>query len=170
LISQLQPLHLALAVLASGVAFTVLWYVDHRTHLAIWRRDIGDGELRTHRMILYASWVLLGGLVLAAWAPGLALPLVIGAWLTRTLHEGLDEVKWHGRCSERETLVHLGMWISVHAGTAALFIWAFYFRYRGLGELPVIVWLGFGAVFVAMTWIGQRELVGYREEREARPA
>ncbi len=165
LVDTVTPRELAVAVLVSGLLFSILWYLDHKTHLAIWKRDITDGELRTHRMILYASYVLLGSLVLLAWLPGLALPLFIGAFVTRTLHEGIDELRWHGRCSERETLIHLGMWISVHAGTAALFVWGWFFRYDGIADLPLWMWGGYAAVFVAMSVIGRRELLDYREER-----
>lgn len=165
-LANVTPNQLAVAVLLSGMSFVALWYLDHKTHLTIWKRDITDGELMTHRMILYASYVLLGSLVLMAWLPGLALPLFVGAWVTRTLHEGIDELRWHGRCTERETLIHLGMWVSVHMGTAAMFGWAWFFRYEGIQSLPFWMYPGFALTVGGMMVIGRRELLDYRGPRD----
>jgi hypothetical protein len=169
-LSDVTPEQLSLTVLLSGISFSALWYLDHRTHERIWENEISDGELRTHRMILYASWVLLGSLVLMAWWPGIALPMFIGAFVTRTLHEGIDELRWHVRCTERETLIHLGMWICVHTGTAAMFLWAWVHRYAGLADLPLWIWIGYGVILVAISAIGHREVVGYRTRTQPRAA
>lgn len=162
------PTALAIVVAVCGVVFTVLWYLDHRTHLAIWRADITDGELRTHRLILYASYVLQASLVLMAWSPWLALPLFVGAWITRTVHEAIDEFHWHlPRCTERESLIHLGMWVTIHAGTTAMFLWGFCYRYEGIVALPTPILVVFGVVFVAMGAIGRRELFDYGARQPA---
>jgi hypothetical protein len=161
-----SPVELAIVVAISGVLFTVLWYFDHRTHLAIWQRDITDGELRTHRLILYASYALQASLVLMAWSPWIALPLFLGAWITRTVHEAIDEFHWHlPRCTEREALIHLGMWITIHAGTTAMFIWGFFYRFEGILGLPKPILVVFGAVFVAMGAIGRSELFEYTDRK-----
>lgn len=165
------PLELGIAIAVSGVLFTVLWFFDHRTHLAIWKRDITDGELRTHRMILYASYALQASLVLMAFSPWLALPLFVGAWITRTVHETIDEIHWHlPRCTERETMIHLGMWITIHAGTTAMFIWGFFYRFAGIFDLPRPVLAIFGAVFLAMGAIGRSELFDYTDRNAQEPA
>ena len=81
-------LSLAVAVLGSGLVFCALWWLDHKTHEAIWRADILDGELRTHRLILFASWGLLGSLVLMGFNRWVALPLFVGCLVTyRSPHD-----------------------------------------------------------------------------------
>lgn len=146
-----------------GLLFGVLWFIDHRTHMQIWQKDITDGELRTHRMILYASYGLMFSLLLMAWVSWLALPLFIGCWVTRTLHETLDELHWHlPRCSEFETMVHLGMWICIHAGTFITFTWGFFFQYRGFADLPVWIHALFGLIFASYSYIGHHEIFAYK--------
>jgi hypothetical protein len=120
-------------------------------------------------MILYSSWVLLASLVAMAWWPGIALPVFAAALVTRLVHEGIDELRWHVRCDERETLIHLGMWICVHTGTAAMFLWAWLHRYAGLADLPIWMWIGLAFVAVGMTAIGHREVIGYRVRSVAPP-
>jgi hypothetical protein len=106
-----------------------------------------------------------------AWSPWAALPLFIGCWFTRTLHEFLDELHWHlPRCSERETLIHLGMWITIHAGTAVTFIWAFFLQYKGFAGLPVWMHVSFAALFGVFSWIGHHEIFAYIDRGPVRQA
>lgn len=166
-LEAISPTYLATAIFISGAVFVSLWYLDHRTHKEIWKKDITDGELRTHRMILYASYGLMACLLLLAWFPLEVLPFLIACWITRTLHETLDELHWHlPRCTERETLIHLGMWITIHAGTLLTFYWGFFLHYRGFTELPVVLYVGLGLVFAAMMWTGHHEINNYKEGRE----
>lgn len=165
-IESIPSAHFAYAMIFFGVVFGVFWYFDHKTHLAIWKKDITDGELRTHRMIMYASYVLMLSLLLMTWWPGLALFLFIGAWITRTLHEFLDEINWHlPRCSEKETLIHMVMWISIHAGTAVTFSWGFFRQYDGFAELGWPIHATFILVFLGYSYIGNREVMDYRGGR-----
>lgn len=162
-LKHFTPLQFALGMILFGIPFAALWYLDHRTHLRIWKKDITDGELRTHRMILYASYGLMFSLLLMAWAPWLALPLFIGCWVTRTLHETMDEMFWHlPRCSESETLIHLGMWICIHSGIAVTFIWGFFFQYEGFAALPIWVHGLFVLIFLIYTYIGHHEIFDYK--------
>ncbi len=163
-LSEVPPLYFALGMIAFGTGFGILWYIDHKTHLRIWQKDITDGELRTHRMILYSSYGLMFSLLLMAWLPWLALPLFIGCWVTRTLHEALDEMFWHlSRCTEFETLVHLGMWICIHTGTVITFIWGFFFQYQGFAQLPWLVHGCFAIIFIGYSYIGHHEIFDYKE-------
>ncbi len=153
----------AIVILVTGALFAAFWYLDHLTHLEIWRQDITDGELKTHRMILYASYALMLSLGIFAISPWLGLPIFVGAWITRTLHETIDEFKWHlPRCTERETLIHLVMWITIHAGTAATFLWGFFWQYEGFGELSIFYRLGFAVLFVLYSVVGHLELTSYK--------
>ncbi len=166
-IQQIPAFQYSMGIILFGSIFGVLWFVDHRTHLMIWQKDISDGELRTHRMILYASYGLMFSLLLMAWFPILALPLFIGCWVTRTLHETMDEMFWHlPRCSEFETLVHLGMWICIHAGTFTVFIWGFFFQYKGFGELSALIHILFAIIFLVYSYIGKHELTDYVERKK----
>ena len=162
---EFSPVQFGSLLLITGICFVVLWYMDHKTHLAIWKKDITDGELRTHRMILYSSYGLLAGLVLLAVSPIVALPLCIGCFISRLTHEFIDELHWHlPRCTERETLIHLGMWVSVQTGTFTLFVWGFAYQYQGFLELPWPFYVGFAAVAGAMGWIGHHEIFDYMDK------
>ncbi|MBX9768628.1 MAG: hypothetical protein K2X47_15245 [Bdellovibrionales bacterium] len=165
-LEEIPAEHFGLGIIITGVIFGIFWFLDHRTHLRIWEKDITDGELRSHRMILYASYCLMGSLFLMAWYPWQALPLFIGCWITRTVHEFIDEIHWHlPRCTERETLIHLIMWISIHTATAIAFSWGFFLQYRGLGDLPFWMHASFIAIFCVYSYIGHRELMDYKTRR-----
>ncbi|PIP92485.1 MAG: hypothetical protein COW00_04220 [Bdellovibrio sp. CG12_big_fil_rev_8_21_14_0_65_39_13] len=149
-----------------GIVFSVAWYLDHLTHVKIWEVDITDNELKTHKIILYASWVLQVGLLMLAWNRLIALPIILGAFITRFTHEFIDEMKFHvDRCSFKETIIHLIMWISINTGTAVVFLWGFLFKYKGFGSLPLYHYVLWGIIFVAMGVIGNRELNSYQNER-----
>jgi hypothetical protein len=165
-LDSIPSAHFAYGMLFFGIVFGIFWYIDHRTHLAIWKKDITDGELRTHRMILYASQGLMLSLLLMAWWPGQALFLFIGCWVTRTLHEFMDEIHWHlPRCSEKETLIHLVMWVCIHAGTAITFCWGFFRQYEGFELLALPVKIAFALIFVWYSWIGHHEVMDYKGAR-----
>jgi len=163
-IQEISATKFAFGMSSFGVLFGLLWFIDHRTHLRIWKKDITDGELQTHRMILYASYGLMLSLFLMAWFPLLSLPLFIGCWIARTLHETMDEMFWHlPRCSEFETLIHLGMWICIHAGTFITFVWGFFLQYKGFTELPIIFHALFLIIFIAYSYIGHHEIFDYKK-------
>jgi hypothetical protein len=148
----------AWGMIITGIIFGISWYYDHLTHLRIWKKDITDGELRTHRMIFYASYGLIFALLLMAWFPLQALPLFIACWLARTLHETIDEIHWHlPRCTERETISHLIMLISAHAGILIVFAWGFFFQYEGLTDLPRWMHAAFIILTVFYAYVGHHE-------------
>ncbi len=162
-LGQLSAEMWATQILLFGAGFGIFWYLDHLTHLRIWKKDITDGELRTHRMILFASYGLMGSLFLMRWFPLAVLPIFIGCWVTRTLHEFLDELHWHlPRCTERETLIHVAMWIFIHAGTAVTFMWGFFLQFEGFEHLHWLFYLGFGSLFLFYTYVGHHEMFDYR--------
>lgn len=165
-LDAIPPHHFAYGMLFFGFFFGVFWYLDHKTHLAIWKKDITDGELRTHRMILYTSYGLMLSLLLMTWWPGQALFLFLGCWVTRTLHEFMDELHWHlPRCSERETIIHMIMWICIHGGTAVTFAWGFFRQYDGFAELGWPIHAAFVLIFLGYSYIGNREIMDYRGAR-----
>lgn len=126
----------AFAIIVTGIIFTVFWYKDHLTHKKIWETEIDDGELRTHRMIFYASYGILLSTPFLASYPIIAIPIFFSCWITRLVHEGIDEFHWHlPRCTERETVLHLVMWISVHIGEALVFAWGAVYKFEGFMEL-----------------------------------
>lgn len=162
-ILQISPLVWANEILLCGVVFGVFWFWDHKTHMEIWKKDISDGELRTHRMILYSSYGLMVCLILFRWFSIEVLPFFLGFWFTRTVHEFMDELHWHlPRCSEKETLIHLVMWIFIHTGTAVTFIWGYFTQFKGLESLPLFYHIGFISLFLVYSYIGHHEAVGYK--------
>lgn len=167
--STFTPEQMAIAIIILGGIFVTAWFYDHKMHLEIWKRDITDGELRTHRMILYASWALLFSLVIMKWFPIIALPLFIGSYITRFWHEAMDELHWHlPRCTERETLIHLVMWITVNSGTAAVFIWGFFFSYQGFEALNPFYHILLGVITLFSLYIGHHEIVDYKDSDKRR--
>lgn len=130
-------------VLISASLFALFWAFDAATHKRIAHTDITDQELNQHRIILIASFVLELSLVLSYWFGWMMLPLFIAAFLTRTIHEFIDELNFHvNRCTQNESFLHLGMWISVLTKTVALFIWGFILNYQGFDDLNTleIIW------------------------------
>lgn len=140
---------LPLLGLLSASAFTFFWFLDSKTHSALVHSDISDPELRTHRVLILSSGMMEFSLILMFWFRWESLALFIAAFITRTAHEFIDELKFHvDRCTFRETLYHLIMWIAVLTKTFSLFIWGFFFRYEGLTELPV--WMDAWAVLIVI--------------------
>jgi hypothetical protein len=115
-----------------------------------------------------SSYGLQLSLIGFAWYPLHTLPFFVAFYVTRTLHEAIDEVKWHlDRCTERETLFHLGMWISIQGGIATLFIWGFFYRYEGVWTLPRPVLAAYALLAACLAWIGNREARGFRVRSHA---
>ena len=164
-----HPIYASWGVIILGSIFSCAWYMDHLTHKKIWEEDITDSELRTHRMILYASWGLQLSLALFAVNRFIALPIFIGSLITRFVHEAIDELKFHvDRCDERETLIHLVMWLTINSGTALVFLWGFFFQYKGFSELPIYHYILWGIIFIVMGYIGNREIMDYKgKERKS---
>jgi hypothetical protein len=163
-ISSVDPLHFALLTLGSATLFTILFFFDSITHVAILKEDITDKELQTHRLILLTSIAMEGSLILFYWSPWLALPIFLACFITRTAHEFIDELHYHvGRCKPREHFIHLGMWVFVLIKTLTLFIWGFFTQYKGVLDLPWYIYAWTVLVFAGMLYVsksewGQRDL------------
>ena len=146
-----------LALLAASV-FTFFWYLDSKTHTLLVQSDISDPELRTHRILILASGMMECSLILMYWLRCEALALFIAAFITRTAHEFIDELKFHvDRCTFRETLFHLIMWVSVLTKTFVLLIWGFFFHYEGVTNLPLWMYLWAALVVGCMGMISLKE-------------
>lgn len=155
---QIQPDHYALFVLITGTLFALFWFLDSVVHGKLAHKEITEKELQTHRNILLASVLMEASLLLFYWWPMIALPLFIALFITRTAHEFIDELHWHtDRCTPYESMLHLGMWISVLSNTAALFTWGFFTRYKGLEELHPVYFIWAGLTAIALFFIGLRE-------------
>lgn len=152
------PLFWALTILGSATLFTFLWSLDSVTHKKLVQIDITDKELQTHRNILIASFLMETSLVLVYWFGFAMLPFFIAFFITRTVHEFIDELKFHAdRCTGYETMLHLGMWISVLTKTAAMFIWGFFTGYEGISELPVFLYVWGILLLIIMSYVSYVE-------------
>ena len=143
MIESLIPEYYALIVLGSGTLFAIFWMLDSITHGKLVELDLTDKELQTHRIILLTSVLMELTLLLMYWVDLLILPLFFAFFITRTVHEFIDELHYHtDRCSSYESFLHLGMWIAILTNTAAMFIWGFFTHYKGLESLNLfyIVW------------------------------
>ena len=157
-IANINPEHFALVILISATLFAVLWMFDSITHGKLVEVDITDKELQTHRIILLSSVLMEATLVLMFWVDYLILPMFLAFFITRSVHEFIDELHWHAnRCSKYESMLHFGMWISILTNTFAMFIWGFFTHYKGLLALNIfyILW----AIIVGMVifFIGLKE-------------
>lgn len=157
-LAEIPPASFALMILISASLFAFFWMLDARMHAKLVKVDITDKELQTHRIILLTSVLMEGCLVLMFWFHWLILPLFIACFFTRTAHEFIDELHWHtDRCTMQESLIHVGMWLSILVNTATMFMWGFFTQYSGLETLPIgyIIW----AVLVGLiiTFIGYKE-------------
>ena len=147
-----------ITVLSSATVFTLFWILDSQTHQKLVKIDITDKELQTHRSILTASLLMEISLVLAYWFGYAMLPFFIAFFITRTVHEFIDELHFHtDRCTAYEANLHLGMWVSVLIKTAALFIWAFMLRYDGILNLPTVLYIWAGLIVLCMSYISYKE-------------
>ena len=147
-----------LLLLLSASTFTFFWFLDSRTHSRLVHTDISDPELQTHRVLILSSGMMEFSLILMYWFRWEALALFIASFITRTVHEFIDELKFHSeRCTFRETLFHLIMWITVLTKTFLLFVWGFFFRYKGITDLPVWIYLWAIAIVISMGYISLKE-------------
>ena len=145
-------------ILCSATCFTLFWFFDSLTHQKIAETDITDQELQVHRNILIVSLLMELSFVFAYWFGYAILPLFIAVFITRTMYEFIDELKFHtSRCTSKESLLHLGMWISVLSKTTGLFIWSFILKYDGLFELPIVVYVWGILIIGIMTYISFKE-------------
>lgn len=157
-IDQISPAAFALMILITGTLFTIFWMLDSVTHGKLVKIDITDKELQTHRNILLTSVLMEISLLLMYWFPLLMLPLFFAFFMTRTVHEFIDELHWHAdRCTPYESMLHLVMWVSILANTAAMFIWGFFTQYKGLENLHPVFYIWAGIVGIAVFFIGLKE-------------
>jgi hypothetical protein len=148
----------SLVILGSATVFAVLRFIDAVTHRELVHTELSSTELPTHRQILVASFLMEISLVLMYWNPLVMLPFFIAFFITRTAHEFIDELKYHAdRCSSYENYLHLGMWVTVLVKTSALFIWGFFGRFKGVEELPVLIWLWGAVVLLVLSWVSIKE-------------
>lgn len=136
MLTQINATYFACAILISSTIFVIAWSLDAITHSRLVKIDISDKELQTHRILILSSGLMELCLVLMYWFDIEILPIFIAAVVTRTAHEFIDELRYHtDRCTFRETLLHLIMWITVISKTSFLFIWGFFTHYQGLEKL-----------------------------------
>jgi len=155
---QISPLYWALTILGAATVFTVFWALDAMTHKKLVEVDITDKELQTHRNILIASFLMEISLVLMYWFGPAMLPFFIAFFMTRLVHEFIDELHFHtGRCTTYESYLHLAMWTTVLTKTGAMFIWGFFFQYQGVLDLPIYCYVWAGLVFITMSYISLME-------------
>lgn len=144
----------AIGTLLSASVFTVLWLLDSLTHAKLIKVDITDKELQTHRNIMLTSILMEISLVLMYWFHFEVLPLFIAFFITRTIHEFIDELHWHAnRCSQYENFLHLGMWISVLTKTGYMFMWGFYYQFEGIWDLHPLLFIWGILLIIAMAII-----------------
>lgn len=155
---EISSVEWALLILLSATVFTVAWTLDAITHKELAHKNLTRLELDTHRRILLASFIMEVSLVSAYWIGALALPLFIGAFITRLVHEFIDELKFHtDRCTFYESMLHLIMWISVISKTAAMFCWGFFFQFQGVKDLPVVLMAWGAAIILVMSYVSYKE-------------
>ncbi|MEN9967952.1 MAG: hypothetical protein RIR94_121 [Bacteroidota bacterium] len=153
-----DPQILALLILICSSVFVVAWRFDAYTHAGIARHDISDPELKTHRILILSSGMLQFTLLLFYWFDIEVLPIFLALLLTRTIHEVIDEVRYHQeRCTFFETVLHFVMWVSILSQIGFLFYWGFFFHYQGLATLPSLYFVWGLLLVVLMGLIGLKE-------------
>jgi|TARA_B110000914_G_scaffold224933_1_gene244188 hypothetical protein len=158
LLDNFQPLDFAIVILMSASLFTLLWGFDALTHKKLVETDITDSELQTHKNILLLSVFMEISLITMFWRPLVSLPFFIALFITRYSHEFIDELHYHtDRCKPYENYLHIGMWVSVLTKTFGMFIWGFFFQYKGVMEMPIYIYVWGLIVFSSMAIIGSSE-------------
>jgi hypothetical protein len=158
-LQSLTPSFYASSIILLYFLFAIAWWFDSKIHHKLLKNQEHALELQTHRLILIPSILMELSLVIMYWYPWHALPFFLATYLTRTFQEGIDESKWHTvRCSLNESLLHLIMWISVHAKTILTFIWGFFFQFAGVNDLAPFYYFFFAIVLGLNSWIAWREL------------
>jgi hypothetical protein len=154
-LDNFQPLDFAIIILVSATLFSVLWGLDAITHKKLVEIDITDSELQIHRNILLTSVLMEISLITMFWRPLVSLPFFIALFITRYSHEFIDELHYHtNRCKPYENYLHIGMWVSVLTKTNGIFIWGFFFQYKGIMEMPIYIYVWGFIVFTSMALIG----------------
>jgi hypothetical protein len=157
-IYNIHPAFFAWAILISATVFTVTWFLDAITHSRLVKVDITEKELNTHRVLILTSGLMELSLLLMYWFHFEVLPLFLAAFITRTVHEIIDEMHWHtGRCSFYETMLHLVMWISILHKTFLMFLWGFFTHYQGLSELHPAFYAWGIIIVIVMTYTSWKE-------------
>jgi hypothetical protein len=158
LLDNFQPLDFSIVILMSASLFTLLWGFDALTHKKLVETDITDSELQTHKNILLLSVFMEISLITMFWRPLVSLPFFIALFITRYSHEFIDELHYHtDRCKPYENYLHIGMWVSVLTKTFGMFIWGFFFQYKGVMEMPIYIYVWGLIVFSSMAIIGSSE-------------
>lgn len=154
IVSETAPVVWATIILASATLFTIFWSLDAVTHKKLAQIDISDNEFQTHRTILIASLFMEGSLVLMFWFQEIMLPFFIAFFITRLVHEFIDELKYHAdRCTPYESNLHLGMWMSVLIKTATMFMWGYFTAFDGVLDLPIGFILWAGLILLVMSYV-----------------
>lgn len=150
-LKAIEPLYLYILIFICSFVFVITWFFDSKTHGRL-IEDIDVKELQTHRLILIPSVLAEISIVLMYWInPWYLLPFFLAFYLTRTIQEFIDELKWHtGRCSNQESYFHLIMWTSVHAKLMIMFIWGFFFQFEGILQIPLLLHILMAIVFGLM--------------------
>lgn len=149
-LSEISLVNYPLIILVSGIIFTIAWSYDVRLHKTYVIKNRDDLEMRTHRLILMASIVMMISLVLMYWFRMAMLPLFIASYFTRTAQELIDENHFHtNRCTFLESTIHLIMWIAIHTQTIALFIWGFYLKFNNFNQLHPLYYFGFAVIVIS---------------------
>ncbi len=155
LLDNFQPSDFAIVILLSATLFALLWGFDALTHQKLVEIDITDSELQTHRNILVVSVLMEVSLITMFWRPMVSLPFFIALFITRYSHEFIDELHYHtDRCKPYENYLHIGMWVSVLTKTFGMFIWGFFFQYKGVLEMPLYIYIWGFIVFTSMAITG----------------
>ena len=159
-LNNIKPLYFFISILGCSLVFLIAWFFDSRTHGKL-INEIDKKELQTHRLILIPSILAELSIVLMFWInPWYLLPFFLAFYLTRTIQEFIDELKWHtGRCSDQEAYLHLIMWCSVHAKVMLMFIWGFFFQFQGLSEIPLIYHI---TMFITLAGMGILSLIEWK--------
>jgi hypothetical protein len=158
ILSNTTPTLWALMILGSATLFTVAWSWDAITHKKLAELDITDQEFQTHRNILVASMIMELSLVGMFWNPIIMLPIFIASFLTRLVHEFMDELKFHAdRCTPHESRLHLVMWISVLTKAGAMFLWGFFTSYEGIESLPFALYAWGILILIVMAYVSYVE-------------
>ena len=148
------PLMWALLILGSATLFTIAWSWDAMTHKKLAEKDITDQEFQTHRNILVASMIMEMSLVAMYWYPLAMLPIFIASFITRLVHEFIDELKYHAdRCTPHESRLHLVMWVSVLTKAGAMFLWGYFASYEGIENLPIALYIWGVLLLIVMAYV-----------------
>lgn len=162
---DIAPTTFANCILVLGFLLTVIWGIDHRIHLRIWKHDISDAENRNHRMILLSSWALQGAIVFLYWFPIVASPFVFALWMLRLTYELIDEFVWHAtRCELVETMCHGTMLVITNCGTFLVFVWGAFFHFHGLIDLHPTYFILITLIVAIQTSIGIHVMINFNPE------